>query len=175
MLLRREIESASVKEIVREAGMSSRSFYEIFQSKEELILELVELASKLFFARVAATFEADLPPVQIVDGLLEAYLQLLVPVMAMDRTRLGAKTWEQVEAMRREYLTKLIDLGLEWMRREHSEGRIANVPDRATAELVLLGIEGLTLWYGREDRFEALSEARPSIRRLMLGLVGIEA
>lgn len=173
VLLRRDIESASVKEIVREAGMSSRSFYEVFQSKDELILELVEVTSRLFFARVASTFQADLPPEQIVDALLESYLQVLVPVVAMDRTRIGAKTWEQVEAMRRSYLTRLIDLGLAWMEQAHRRRVIAKVPDRATAELVLLGIEGLTLWYGRESRDEAFAAARPAIRRLMLGLIGI--
>lgn len=173
MLLRRDIESASVKEIVREAGMSSRSFYEVFQSKDELILELVEVTSRLFFEHVASTFQADLPPEQIVDALLESYLQVLVPVVAMDRTRIGAKTWEQVEALRRNYLTRLIDLGLAWMEQARSEGVIPKVPDRATAELVLLGIEGLTLWYGRENRDEAFAAARPAIRRLMLGLVGI--
>jgi AcrR family transcriptional regulator len=173
VLLRRDLDTASVKEIVREAGMSSRSFYEFFASKDALILELVELGSQLFLARVTALLGTDDPPARVLDQVLDAYIQLLMPVVAMDRTRIGAKAWEQVEALRRRYFARLVDLGMEWVERLHAEGRVPALPPRPGVELVLLGIEGLTIWYGRENRMEALAAARPAVLQTALALLGL--
>ena len=54
LLERKELETAGVRDIVAEAGMSSRAFYQVFASRDELILELAREMSEFFLERLAA-------------------------------------------------------------------------------------------------------------------------
>jgi AcrR family transcriptional regulator len=174
LLLRGDDADMSVRAIVKAAGMSSRSFYEVFDSKEALILELVGTASSAFMASLRAVIEdRSLEPRQIAEQLMDAYLQTLVPVVALDRKAFDHATRERVEAIRRVSLAELLDLVIPRLAEAHENGEIPDLPDRMGIEILLLGIEALTIRFGREDRLVELLGKREELTRLLLRQVGL--
>lgn len=170
---RSDIVSASVKDIVAEAGMSSRSFYEHFGSKDEVLIELVDRASQSFLLRLAQVVaETRGVPADWVDTVLGVYFDTLAPVVAFDRKRLGDETRERVEVYRSEGISRLLDLLMPRVEALHAQGGIERCPSRGAVELVLLGIEAMTVRYGRAGRLEALAELRAAVRELAAGLLG---
>src|SRR5579859_7529367 len=67
----------SIEEIIRTAGVSRRTFYDLFSSKEEAFLEAIEAVSDALMERVWGAYDAaeDFPGA-IRDGLA-AFLQFL--------------------------------------------------------------------------------------------------
>jgi len=172
VLRRNDFEGASVQDVVHEAGMSSRSFYEFFRSKDDLVMELVQRATAAFMQRIAAAFDGPRQPADVVDHLLLAYLEELVPVLTLDRERIGRSVGERIEVHRTFYFEKLLDLVLARLHTAVEDGQISTVPERVVIEVVLTGIEGLTLRYNRENRLAELAELRPALGRALLDLVG---
>jgi AcrR family transcriptional regulator len=171
VLRRRDFEGASVQDIVREAGMSSRSFYEFFPSKEDLVLEVVLIASAAFMQRIRAAFDSDLAPDEVVDRLLAAYLEELVPVVIIERERLVDDAAHRIEALRARFLDELIDLAMNRLERAARDGLIQRVPERVFLEVILNGIEGLTRRYAREGKLGEFAAARAVLERALLELV----
>ena len=154
--------------------MSSRSFYEFFGSKDALILELVEANSSVFLAGLGSIFsEGAGDPGQMIDVALDAYLGVLAPLVAVDQKHLGHTTRERVTALRDQGLASMMDLVLGRLEDARAAGVVKRVPERAALEVVLLGIEGVTLRYGREGRLGELGTLKPVFRRLFLDTVGL--
>lgn len=172
VLARSEFETASVQEIVREAGMSSRSFYETFSTKEELVLALIEVASMRFLTRMGSAFDADSTPAEILGRMLEAYFEELAPAVAFDRSRLGSGVGERVEALRAASLQQLLDLVMIALETAVRTGLIERAPSRLMVEVVLMGIEGITIRYGREGRLDELPALRDPLTKSFLEMVG---
>ncbi|MCP3986325.1 MAG: TetR/AcrR family transcriptional regulator, partial [bacterium] len=172
ILLRTDPASGSVKEIVREAGMSSRSFYDHFRSKDEVLIELVERRSQSFFAGLGEVLTPqDRTAQERIDAGLGVYFATLAPVVALDRKPLGDATRERVEAYRAQGLNQLLDMVMPALVKLRAAGVISRLPKRPAVELVLLGIEGLTERHVREGRSEQLSDLRPVMRDQLLALV----
>lgn len=171
VLSRNEFETASVQQIVREAGMSSRSFYETFKTKEELVIAMIESASVRFLARAGSAFDATSSPEEIMERLLAAYFEELAPAVALDRSRLGSGVGERVETLRATSLENLLDMVMAGLRAAHAQGLIARTPSRLMIDVVLMGIEGITVRYGREGRLSELSDLRAPLARSFLDMV----
>jgi AcrR family transcriptional regulator len=165
---RNRYERTSVADIVGEAGMSSRSFYDHFASKEDLVAEIVaetgerllgELAQVLAEAPVDVERNANLALGIFLDGL---------PVSAIDLERLGGDAGRRVGEVRRRIMQRLTNLVHTYMGRLLANGLINRLPERPEVEIVLTGIEGMCLRYYSEGRREELLELRPLILRVML-------
>jgi AcrR family transcriptional regulator len=165
---RNRYERTSVADIVGEAGMSSRSFYDHFASKEDLVAEIVaetgerllgELAQALAEAPVDVERNANLALGIFLDGL---------PVSAIDLERLGGDAGRRVGEVRRRIMQRLTNLVHTYMGRLLANGLINRLPERPEVEIVLTGIEGMCLRYYSEGRREELLELRPLILRVML-------
>lgn len=164
---KRGFDSTRVADIVAEAGMSSRSFYEFFDSKEDLVASVVSIAGQVFVTRLQEVFEETEDPVERVDRGLRVFLDLFTQV-PIDIESLGGAAGQKVREARREYVREITDLVLGELELLHEQGRISKQPDRVFVELVLTGVEGMTFRYYSEGRRSELLELHPTIMELLV-------
>ncbi len=168
---RNDLRGASVSQIVKEAGMSSRSFYECFESREALIEELVRDSGETFIRSVREAFSGESHPASATEELLETYRRL-IPVVNLDLARLGGETGQRIRALRREYLERIRDVVIEGLERMADAGLLpGGHPDPFRVELALGAIETLTLRYHQQDRGKELAERRNELLRVLARLV----
>jgi AcrR family transcriptional regulator len=161
-------ERTTVADIVREAGMSSRSFYDHFASKEDLVAAIVEEVGARLLDEVRAILSETPENVQgHVDRALGAFLEGL-PASAIDLERVGGDAARRQAQARRQIVQALVDLTLDYMERLHGLGLVPRLPERSEVELLLTGIEGMSLRYYGEGRREELLALRPQILRMLL-------
>jgi AcrR family transcriptional regulator len=166
-LAKSNYEKTSVADVVREAGMSSRSFYQHFSSKEDLVAAIVREQGDHFLAEIWSVMSDTLDPLARADRALRAFLELF-PNQAVDLERLGGEAGQQVREARREYVRAMTDLVLRWLERLREQGQVSRVPDRTAIEFALTGIEGISFRYYSEGRREELLAMRPSLLRVFL-------
>jgi AcrR family transcriptional regulator len=161
-------ERTTVADIVSEAGMSSRSFYLHFASKEDLIAAMVEEVAARLLVEIEVLLEEDNEDVQgHADRAIGCFLELL-PAASIDLERLGGDAGRRVGEVRRRMVQSLTDLTVRYMERMHLAGRVPRAPDRDEIELLLTGIEGMCVRYYSEGRRDELKALRPRILRLMV-------
>ena len=161
-------ERTTVADIVTEAGMSSRSFYLHFGSKEDLIAEMVEEVAARLLGEIEALLQQTPDDVEKhADAAIGCFLEML-PAASIDLERLGGDAGRRVGEVRRRMVQSLTDLTVRYMERMHALGRVPRAPDRAEIELLLTGIEGMCLRYYSEGRRDELIALRPRILRLMV-------
>jgi len=153
-------EKVSVSQIVREAGMSSRSFYDHFVSKEDLVAELVREQGRHLMGNLEQIFRETKDDRERADRAMRAYLELF-PVGTVDLERLGGEAGQRVREVRQKYVVALTELVLRQYERAFERGAVPRVPARAAIELVLTGIEGLSFRYYSEGRREELLGLHP--------------
>lgn len=153
-------EKVSVSQIVREAGMSSRSFYDHFVSKEDLVAELVREQGRHLMGNLEQIFRETKDDRERADRAMRAYLELF-PVGTVDLERLGGEAGQRVREVRQKYVVALTELVLRQYERAFERGTVPRVPQRAAIELVLTGIEGLSFRYYSEGRREQLLALHP--------------
>ena len=109
-------EKVSVALIVREAGMSSRSFYDHFVSKEDLIAEIVERSGSASGRACSSGSSARRRAIANASSArCSAYLELF-PAGTVDLERLGGEAGQRVRELRQKYVMVLTDLVLESVR-----------------------------------------------------------
>jgi AcrR family transcriptional regulator len=164
---KRKYEKVSVTQIVREAGMSSRSFYDHFDSKEDLVAEIVNDQGRRLLDSLDRIFRETKGDRERVARVMGAYLELF-PVGSVDLERLGGEAGQRVRELRQEYVLVLTDRVLSQYERAHERGTVARVPLRSEIELVLTGIEGLSFRYYSEGRRKELLRLLPVLMQLFL-------
>jgi len=157
----------TMADIVREAGSSTRSFYAHFDSKEDVLAEIVRLQASRFLARIEQIFGQRGSDAEVAGRAVRAYLELF-PAGTVDLERLGGEAGQRVREMRRKYVQDLTDLVLRQYERIRAAGRIDRVPDRAAVELAITGIEGLSFRYYSEGRREELLALQPVLQETFL-------
>ena len=153
-------EKTSVADIVREAKMSSRSFYDQFKSKEDLVAEIVEEKARHFFEHLETKLSEPRSLVERISGAMRVYLELF-PVATIDLERLGGEAGLRVREVRRHYVQLLTDFNMRGFQDLFNQGEVTRIPPRATMELLLTGIEGLSFRYYSEGRREELLALHP--------------
>jgi AcrR family transcriptional regulator len=171
LVARGHYEKTTVADIVREAGMSSRSFYQHFASKEDMVAEIVEEHGQRFMAQLIDRLSTPTDPLAAADRALRAFLELF-PAGAVDLERLGGEGGQRVREVRRKFARAMADLVERWLAALKARGAIERVPERAEIELVLYGIEALSFRYYGEGRREELMALRPLLLRLFLRALG---
>jgi AcrR family transcriptional regulator len=170
VLERNDYERATVADIVREAGTSSRSFYEHFAAKEDVLAEIVREQGRVLVGTLARIFNPKRSDAGTAGDALRAYLEVF-PAGTVDVERLGGEAGQRVREIRREYVQIMTDLVREQYRRAHLEGRVQRIPERVEVELVLTGIEGLSFRYYSEGRREELLRLQPTLLAAFLRLL----
>ena len=161
-------ERVTVADIVREAGMSSRSFYQHFSSKQDLIAQLVEEVGTQILAAVEEDFREPLEdPVAQTTRALHTFLELL-PSVALDLTRLEGTIGGRVVRLRQRVvraLTEVVHIHLVGL---HEAGRAPRRPERAEVEVLVAGIAELGLRYYSDGRRGELLGLEPALVRLLI-------
>ena len=160
-------EKVSVAVIVREAGMSSRSFYDHFVSKEDLIAEIVNDQGQRLMAKLEQIFRETKDDRERVERAMQAFLELF-PAGTIDLERLGGEAGQRVRELRQVYVMALTDLVLRQYEKAYERQLVARVPLRSEIELVLTGIEGLSFRYYSEGRRAELLKLHPVLLQLFL-------
>jgi AcrR family transcriptional regulator len=165
-------EKLTVSDIVGEAGMSSRTFYDHFESKDELVAEIFMTQARGFVAKLMEIAQRVRGPVERCDQALEAFFERFPAATTIDFERLGGPAGDRVRAERRRCVNLIADGIVSELDRMHSNGAMTHPPDRARIELVLTGIEGLSIRYYSEGRHGELAHLRPMMRELLLRATG---
>src|SRR4029453_2251815 len=130
-------EGPTVADIVREAGMSSRSFYEHFESKEDLVASIVdELGARLLQELRAILAEPEQDAQAQTEGGLRAFLELL-PSARVDVEQLGGEAGRRIGEVRRRLVQAITDLVHAHLGRLHARGTISRTPARVEVELIM--------------------------------------
>jgi AcrR family transcriptional regulator len=165
-------EKLTVSDIVQEAGMSSRTFYDYFESKDDLVAEMFLSQARRFVAELMEIARRTRGPVARCDQALKAYFELFPAASTIDFERLGGAAGERVRAERRRCVNLITDGIVSELERLRANGALAQAPDRARIELILTGIEGLSIRYYSEGRHAEFAALRPMIRELLLRATG---
>jgi len=165
-----QFERTTVADIVREAGMSSRSFYEHFASKEDLVAEIVFDYGRALVERIARIYAESGSVVERIDRAVGAFLEVF-PAATVDLERLGGEAGQRVREARQHYVQEITDLVFAEVQRLHARGVFSAEPDRLDSELMITGIEGLSFRYYSEGRREELLALRPRILGIVLRVI----
>ncbi len=166
---RSHYERTSVQDVVREAGMSSRSFYEFFESKAELAAALARDRAETFVSKIAGVLISSGGTVEGIDQVLRMYLETL-PVVVIDLEHLGGEAGERVRAIRDEYRNRIQGVLLEAFRQIRREGLIDEEPDPLAVELVIAGIESFSIRFHHAGAREELLALHPALLTAIQGL-----
>ncbi len=159
--------SFRVSDVVRAAGMSSRSFYDHFASKEDLILALIDDTGRNLLGQLEAIFATSGSFEEQVDRGLEAYLAAFLDT-PLDPRKLGESASLTV-LKRQDHYVRVIAAGVALLvdRLWHA-GVLPRPQDPAQLEVLLLGLLGLASRYVTERRTGELASLRPRLRELVL-------
>jgi AcrR family transcriptional regulator len=163
---RNHYEGAGIQSIVREAGMSSRSFYQFFESKEDLVAELTRDRAEAFLVRMEEVFREAEDAWDSIDQVLRIYLEML-PMVILDLDRLSGGASQRVRRLRNAYRGKIGQVLVREIGRLAEAGIATTAPDAMSIELVLAGIESISISYHHEGRREELLALHPQLLRVL--------
>lgn len=155
---------AAVADVLKTAGMSRRSFYEFFTSKEDVLLAIIEVAGHFIESMDQGADDTE-DPLTRIDRAFDAYVTL----GGADFPRIGYQVMaagEVPRARRMHYFHRLTDLFERELLRAHDAGLLPRKPDRTTVELILRALDATVLEYHMEGRADQLKEILPAAKAL---------
>jgi len=154
-----------ISDVVRSAGMSSRTFYEHFASKEDVLIELMKLAGQRLVAEIdtiMTTSDGD----ERIELFLNAYLRACTST-PFDIDSLGDGLTSRVQQTLREGVRDAALQVGEAVARVWAPRARRPPPEPAAIEVILLGLLGLASRYVHERRVGELALVRPALRSLL--------
>jgi AcrR family transcriptional regulator len=155
-------EGVSIQQIVREAGMSSRSFYQFFDSKEDLVTELARDRGEALLVEMKRVIRGADDLLSAVDQMLRVYLEGM-PMVILDLERLSGTASQQVRLLRETYRERIGSLLTQEVERLVEAGQVSSAPNPMSVALVLAGIEGISIHYHFAGRREELLALHPRL------------
>lgn len=159
-------ESTRVADIVGEAGMSSRSFYQLFDSKDDLVAEYVQRAAAGLVSTLRTVWIDSSNPLERIDHGVEAFLEIL-PGIPVDLDEIGGEAGRRTREARKAAVREVSRLVVVDLQRAYQDGRLTAPPDPMTVELVMTGLETMILRYFAEGRRSELAQLRQRFTRLL--------
>lgn len=156
----RGFDKMRVADVVREAGMSSRSFYEFFDSKEDMVVEIVRRIGREFIHDMGVIREGAQSPIEEMERGLSRFVQIFT-LAPMDLDGLGGSAAVQIQHVLAEYVREVAAMVHDDIRRFHERGEIQRPPDAVQIELLFEGVLSLAVRYYSEGRGGELSDLRP--------------
>lgn len=156
--------SATVADILKLAGMSRRSFYEFFTSKEDVLLALLdEIVVEVRGEAMTLTRGVD-DPLEVAVLIMTAYVRVAArfPMVGYQVMAAGGEPRKR----RRQQLIAFMGLIEGQLKTAHERGLISRAPDDVTLRLLIGGMDHLILSYHLDGTREKLLETEPQVREL---------
>lgn len=166
-LRRSDFGSVRVSDVVRAAGMSSRSFYDHFASKEDLLIALIHETGRDILARLEDVFAHEPDHVARVDRALGAYLSAFAGT-PLDLEKLGESASGRVQKLLRHYVGEISRRIQQQLEQVWRAGVIRREPDPLVLEVLLLGLLGLASRYVAEGRADELGSLQPRLSAFLV-------
>lgn len=157
--------AATVEQILREAELSRRTFYQYFESKEDVLAALYEQRMDALVRALMRAMQGESDPVQKVLGAIDAWLDQVIADGALaalymtEAQRPGSKL-----AARREATLELLAGAIDGT----VQAVLGKKLDPWLFRALAVGIESLALHAGSK---EGLARERARVRRVAGGLV----
>lgn len=159
--------SVRVTDVVRAAGMSSRSFYEHFDSKEDLLLALIHQTGREIVTQLERIFATVEGHRERIDRALEAYL-LAFAGTPLDLEKLGEGASGRVQQLLRHYVQEIATRVERQLEDVWKAGAIPRPPDPIALEVLLVGLLGLASRYVAEGKADELVALQPGLSAFLL-------
>lgn len=159
--------SVRVSDVVRAAGMSSRSFYDHFATKEDLLLALIHQAGGNLTAELDAIFADALSFEEQTSRALAAYLAAFAGT-PLDLEKLGESASAPVQKLLRHYVREVGVRVAAQLERAHRAGASRRPPDPIVLDVLLLGLLGIASSYVADGRRDQLASLQPTLRQFLL-------
>jgi len=159
---RARFEDVGIMDIVREARMSSRSFYRFYENKAEIAVALARERAEAFIADMQRIVEESDNSLEVVDRMLMTYLRDL-PMVVADLQRVPPSAGARIQDVLDEYRQKISETIVQQITGGLSAGLVKSLPDPMSVTLILAGIEGISIRYNTERRREDLVALHPQI------------
>jgi AcrR family transcriptional regulator len=169
---RQGFRETNLDDVAVRLGIKRQAIYYYFKSKEDVLWELVELASSTLTASAAAIFEADLDPDAKMASLVENHVRQLLSepeifrLDVLQRDKLSAERHEAVRKAQRVYVRKWAAV--------IAEGQKAGIFVKGSPHLQTLLVIGMGNWildWYRPDAGPSIDEiATEVVRMAMAGL-----
>jgi AcrR family transcriptional regulator len=160
--------NATVEAICNEAGMSRRTFYEIFEDLRDVLLQVFDHAANTAYRFVESAVHAQEDPISRVRAGVEALLTVisqqgdLTRVLFREIRAAGPRMESRHEAMIGRYVTLIF----EGVADAHAKGFAKRPPDELTIFALVSAVEGVAMRYvARREEARAV-EAAPTLTEL---------
>jgi AcrR family transcriptional regulator len=156
--------TSTVADILKTAGMSRRSFYEFFTSKEDILLALLdEMVHEVRGEVVEITRGIENPFEMAVLNMI-AYVRVATrfPVVGYQVMAAGGEP----RVRRRLHLAAFTETLERYLNESHQQGLISRGPDDVTMRLLIGGLDHLILSYHLDGARERLPETEANVREL---------
>ncbi len=156
--------TSTVADILKAAGMSRRSFYEFFTSKEDILLALLDEMVNEIRAEVHGLTEGVEDPLERATLFMLAYVRVAArfPVVSYQVMAAGGEP----RVRRRQHLSEFLEQLNEQLGAAHERGLISREPDDVTLRMLLGGLDHLILSYHLDGSRERLGETEAEVREL---------
>lgn len=165
-LRRSDFGSVRVTDVVRAAGMSSRSFYEHFASKEDLLLALIHETGREIVAQLETIFTTVERPREQIDRGLEAYLRAFTGT-PLDLEKLGEGASSRVQKLLRHYVQEISARVVAQLESLFREGVLSSPPDPLVVDVLLVGLLGLASRFVGDGKADELVMLQPRLSALL--------
>lgn len=159
--------SVRVADVVRAAGMSSRSFYDHFDTKEDLLLALIHQAGGQLIAQLEAIFAQALAFEVKTSRALAAYIAAFAGT-PLDLEKLGESASAPVQKLLRHYVREVGVRVAGQLERAHREGASRRPADPVVLEVLLLGLLGIASSWVADGRRDELASLQPTLLQFLL-------
>lgn len=166
-LRRSDFGSVRVADVVRAAGMSSRSFYDHFASKEDLLIALIHETGRDILTQLDQVFTTEPDPALRVARALGAYLAAFAGT-PLDLEKLGESASGRVQKLLRHYVREISARVERELDQVWRTGVIRREPDPLVLEVLLLGLLGLASRYVAEGRADELASLQPRLSAFLV-------
>lgn len=167
VLEERGYDKVRVTDIVGEAGMSSRSFYEFFDSKEGMVVEIVRRVGRQFMEGSYKIRDELENPFEQMDAGLTLFLELFT-LPPVDLVGLGGTAATQMQRVLGEYVRELAAMVHQTIVDAHRSGLVPNAPELVQIEVLFEGMLSLAVRYFSEGRGSELAELQPKFREIFV-------
>jgi AcrR family transcriptional regulator len=156
--------TSTVADILKTAGMSRRSFYEFFTSKEDILLALLDEMVNEVRAETLEITRGVEDPFEVAIMSMLAYVRVATrfPVVGYQVMAAGGEP----RARRRTQVGAFSEQLNQHLMQAHERGLISRAPDEVTLRMLIGGLDHLILSYHLDGARERLPETEPQVREL---------